>query len=132
MKWYSVNSHYENLCYLLSVGFVCPLVTLNFLNIDIRKSKFKIFGIPSLFPGFGDLTYLFEKTKKEIRRKCGLKIPKEFLISEAISLNRSQLDLYLSYGARFCSDRELGVSSIDRRKNGLRTISISLVGGDIS
>ena len=39
------------------------------------------------------------------------KIPKEFLWNEASNLNRHQLDLYLSYGARSCADRELSPSS---------------------
>ena len=52
--------------------------------------------------------------------------------NEASNSNRHQLDLYLSYGARSCVDRELGVSSLDRHKNAFRTISISPVGADLS
>ena len=60
------------------------------------------------------------------------KIPKKLLWDEAFHLNRHELDLYLSYGARSCADRELGLLALDRRKNGLLTIIISLVGGDLS
>ena len=50
----------------------------------------------------------------------------------ASNLNRHLLDLYLSYGARSCADRELRVSALDRHKNGCSTISIILVGADLS
>ena len=57
---------------------------------------------------------------------------KEKRLVKPPNLYRHQLDLYLSCGARSCADRELGVSSLDRRKNELRTISISPVGSDLN
>ena len=67
-----------------------------------------------------------------LRQHLGLqKFRRIFLWNGASKLNRHQLDLYLSYGARSCADRELRVPALDRRENELRTISISLVGTEV-
>ena len=59
------------------------------------------------------------------RRVCTKRpFPKLEDTGKVLILYRHQLDLYLSYGARSCADRELRVLALDRHKNGLRTISI--------
>ena len=60
------------------------------------------------------------------------KIPKEILVDIASNVNRHQLDLYVSYGARSCANRELRVLTLDRHKNELHMMGINPIAVDLS
>ena len=105
----------------------CDKYKSSWCRYKVRDSPVKnAFGI------FGGLFFCADPVFWAKKLSSAPKIPKEFLISEALNLHRHQLDLCYLYRTHSCTNRELGVSSLDRHKNELRMISISLVDGDLT
>ena len=76
----------------------------------------------SMKPGHIE-TVLMEYFCSEGLHESKIKITSIFLTTGDFNLDRHQMDLYLLPRAHFYVERELGISSLDWRKNGIRTIS---------